>query len=250
MTKIKAFAILLLSLCTLMLSAKDYKASMFGVKSDGVTLNTRSIQKAVDFISENGGGRLVFYVGRYLTGSIQLKSNVTIQLEEGAVLVGTTSVYDYYSVNGVKALISADSLTNIGITGKGVIEGQGTAVLENINTQISKGYLNETPDRAKPVLIYMNCCSKVTIEGINLWNACGSVQFYNECKDVKISRITVKSNSVADSRGILLTGCDGFKLTDSYFETSGTEISQTGRSKNVSVLNCRNEIGKPIQIKQ
>ena len=67
------------------LSAKDYQVAMFGIKSDGVTLNTRSIQRAVDYISEQGGGRLIFYVGRYLTGSIELKSNVTICIEEGAV---------------------------------------------------------------------------------------------------------------------------------------------------------------------
>src|SRR5512133_149512 len=139
MSKIKIYAVVLLSLCTLTLSAKDYKASMFGVKSDGITLNSRSIQKAVDFINENGGGRLVFYVGRYLTGTIQLKSNVTLQLDEGAVLVGTTSVYDYSGMNGVKALICANSLENIGITGKGVIEGQGAEILDNINSQIGKG---------------------------------------------------------------------------------------------------------------
>ena len=55
--------------------AKDYQMTMFGIKSDGTTMNTRSIQKAIDFISENGGGRLMFSVGRYLTGSIHLKSN-------------------------------------------------------------------------------------------------------------------------------------------------------------------------------
>ena len=60
--------------------AKDYKASFFHIKSDGTTMNTRSIQFAIDYINKNGGGRLVFYVGRYLTGSIHLKSNVTIQL--------------------------------------------------------------------------------------------------------------------------------------------------------------------------
>ena len=75
--------------------AKDYQMTMFGIKSDGTTMNTRSIQKAIDFISENGGGRLVFTVGRYLTGSIHLKSNVTIHLGEGAVLVGSTNPYDY-----------------------------------------------------------------------------------------------------------------------------------------------------------
>ena len=44
-----------------------YYASKFGIRSDGVTLNTRSIQKAIDWISENGGGTLRFWVGRYLT---------------------------------------------------------------------------------------------------------------------------------------------------------------------------------------
>ena len=39
--------------------AKDYQMTMFGIKSDGTTMNTRSIQKAIDFISESGGGRLV-----------------------------------------------------------------------------------------------------------------------------------------------------------------------------------------------
>lgn len=239
-----------MSLCTPMLSAKDYKASVFGVKSDGITLNTRSIQKAVDFISENGGGRLLFYVGRYVTGTIQLKSNVTIQLEEGAVLIGTTSVYDYFGVNGVKALICAENLENIGITGKGVIEGQGATVLDNINIQIGKGYLKEAPAQASPMLIYMNGCSKVIIEEVNLWNACGNVQSYNKCKGLIISKITIKSTSVADSKGILLSGCDGVKLTDSFFETAGIEISSARTSKNVSVVNCKNESGKAIQAKQ
>ncbi len=77
------------------ISAKDYNASLFGIKSNGTTLNTTSIQKGIDFIHENGGGRLVFYVGRYLTGTIYLKSNVTIQLEEGAILVGSLNPLDY-----------------------------------------------------------------------------------------------------------------------------------------------------------
>jgi polygalacturonase len=44
---------------------------------------------------DNGGGRLMFYVGRYHTGSIHMKSNVTIQLEEGAIIVGSTNPFDY-----------------------------------------------------------------------------------------------------------------------------------------------------------
>ena len=249
MPKIKIFAVALLSLCTLILSAKDYKASMFGVKSDGTTLNTRSIQKAVDYINENGGGRLIFYVGRYLTGSIQLKSNVIIQLEEGAVLVATTSVYDYRDINGTKALISADSQENIGITGKGVIDGQGAAVLDNINIQILKGHIKEDVTQVSPILIYMNGCDKVTIEQINLWNGCGAIQSYNSCKNININKVSIKSNVTPYKKGILLTGCDGVKLIDSYFDTSGAELTLVGTSKNVSIVNCINTNGKKIQAK-
>jgi polygalacturonase len=46
------------------LCAKDYNASLFGIKSDGITLNTQSIQRAIDFISEKGGGKLKFYVSK------------------------------------------------------------------------------------------------------------------------------------------------------------------------------------------
>ena len=97
------------------LSAKDYQVAMFGIKSDGVTLNTRSIQRAVDYISEQGGGRLIFYVGRYLTGSIELKSNVTIRIEEGAVLVAVPSVYDFKGVGGCNAIIYADKQISVSV---------------------------------------------------------------------------------------------------------------------------------------
>ena len=249
MTTIKIFTFVLLSLCTLTLSAKDYKASVFGVKSDGITLNSRSIQKAVDFISENGGGSLVFYVGRYLTGSIHLKSNVTIRLEEGAVLVGVPSAYDYSGVNGTKALICADSLENIGIGGKGVIEGQGAAVLEQINAQIKKGYLKETVAQASPMLIAMNQCSNINIEQVNLMNACGDVQSYSACKNLNISKLAIQSTAVAGSKGVVLSGCDGVKLADLFFDTSGAELTIAGKSKNVSVVNSTNTKGKRIEAK-
>src|SRR6476660_1677348 len=99
-------------------SSKDYPASLFGIRSDGVTLNTRSIQFAIDYIQQQGGGRLVFDVGRYLTGSIHLKSNVTLHLLEGAVLLGVLNPFDY-DRNIFTALILCQDQQNVGITGKG-----------------------------------------------------------------------------------------------------------------------------------
>src|SRR6266550_5679437 len=112
-------------------SAKDYPASLFGIYSDGVTLNTRSIQFAIDYINQQGGGRLVFDVGRFLTGSIHLKSNVTLHLMEGAVLLGVLNPLDY-DREGFTALVFARNQQNIAITGKGVIDGQGRQVARNV----------------------------------------------------------------------------------------------------------------------
>ena len=76
----KYFVAAMLCVQSLQSWGKDYPASLFGIYSDGVTLNTRSIQFGIDYIHEHGGGRLVFDVGRFLSGSIHLKSNVTLHL--------------------------------------------------------------------------------------------------------------------------------------------------------------------------
>ncbi|MDR1676596.1 MAG: glycoside hydrolase, partial [Tannerella sp.] len=111
--------LLLMSVVLTAYGQKEYNASLFGIKSNGTTLNTTSIQKAIDYISENGGGTLHFYVGRYLTGTIFLKSNVTVNLHEGAILLGSTNPYDYREVEKVRmsAFIAAFQADNIAIVG-------------------------------------------------------------------------------------------------------------------------------------
>jgi len=164
--------LLSLSMATMPITAKDYNASMFGIKSNGTTLNTTSIQKAIDFISENGGGRLVFYVGRYLTGTIHLKSDVTIQLEEGAILVGSVNPLDYEFMTGWTALIFAHDQKNIGITGKGVVDGQGFIVANNLVDLIHKGVISDPlkydrpRETIRPQNIYFRGCRNIVIRGI------------------------------------------------------------------------------------
>ena len=231
------------------LCAKDYNASLFGIKSDGITLNTQSIQRAIDFISEKGGGKLKFYVGRYLTGSVQLKSNVSIELNEGAVLVGTTSIYDYMGINGTKALIMADGQQNIGVMGKGVIEGQGAGVIEQINKQIKKGYLEESMAQASPGLIAMKNCTGVNIEGFNLQNACGNVIALTACKQVRLAGLKIKSTSNKETKGLVFSKVDVIKLENLFIETLQSEIKSDGLSTNISMVNCQYASGKKLIFK-
>lgn len=217
--------ILLACLLPLCLEAKDYKATLFGIKSDGKTMNTRSIQKGIDYISENGGGHLVFEVGRYLTGALQLKSNVTIKLEEGAVLVGASSIYDYNSATGIKAIVSAKGQHNIGISGKGVIEGQRSLILENMYVLKSKGFLKDFL-LTQPALIGFEDCKGVVIDSILLINATNVVQQYNKCSNVSISKIAVKSKESATA--FVFNDNKSVQLTNIFVEVADKPMQWSG----------------------
>jgi hypothetical protein len=210
--------------------AKDYNASVFGVKSNGTTLNTNSIQKGIDFISSNGGGRLVFYVGRYLTGTIYLKSNVTIQLEEGAILVGSVNPLDYEQNFNWTALVFALDQHNIGITGKGVIDGQGFIVANNLVDLIHKGIIGDPlkydrPGEGKrPQNIYFRGCRNVTIKGITLKDPGSWNQQYDQCRNVVIDGIMVDSKSYWNNDGIDIVDCDSVSVTNSFFDAADDGI--------------------------
>jgi len=210
--------------------AKDYNASLFGIKSNGTTLNTNSIQKAIDFINKNGGGRLVFYVGRYLSGTIHLKSNVVIQLEEGAILVGSENPFDYEQITGITAFIFAHNQVNIGITGKGVIDGRGFLVANHLIDLIQKGVVNDPlkydrpRENIRPMNIYFRECHKVKIQGITLKDPGSWNQQYEQCTNLIIDRITVDSKSYWNNDGVDIVDCDSVSVTNSYFDAADDGI--------------------------
>lgn len=203
---------------------------MFGARSNGTTMNTSSIQKGIDFISENGGGRLVFYVGRYLTGTIYLKSNVTIQLEEGAILVGSVNPLDYEINHNWTALIFALGQQNIGITGKGVIDGRGFEVANNLVDLIHKGVIadplkyDRPRETIRPQNIYFRGCRNVTIRGIILKDPGSWNQQYDQCRNVVIDAITVDSKSYWNNDGVDIVDCDSVSVTNSYFDAADDGI--------------------------
>lgn len=227
------------------LSAKDYQVAMFGIKSDGVTLNTRSIQRAVDYISEQGGGRLIFYVGRYLTGSIELKSNVTIRIEEGAALVAVPSIYDYKGTDGCNALIYANKQQNIGIGGKGILEGRNEAVKVSIEEQLQKGHIKGNVSDHAPALISMDGCQDVKIEQVTLQDAPNTAEVFKNCRNVTIDKVTVNAQT-SDSPAISISGCDGVKMTDCYFNLTKDPLQSAGTSRNLSFVNCITPDGKAV----
>ncbi|MEO5912135.1 MAG: glycosyl hydrolase family 28 protein [Pelobium sp.] len=209
--------------------AKDYKASFFHIKNDGTTLNTRSIQFAIDYINKNGGGRLVFYVGRYLTGSIHLKSNVTLQLEEGAVLLGSTNPFDYDRI-GQTALIHARDLENVAITGKGMIDGQGRELANNSIAYANDGLIEDvlkydrTRESIRPMVIYFFNCTNVTIKDLILKNSACWLQTYERCKNMLIDNITVNNVAFWNSDGIDIVDCQNVVITNNNIDAADDGI--------------------------
>jgi len=212
--------------------AKDYSASYFGIHSDGMALNTKSIQFAVNYINRNGGGRLVFHVGRYLTGTIHMRSNVTLHLEEGAVLLGSLNPFDYDSRANpfMTALILADSVQNIGITGKGMIDGQGKQVARNFVDVIDKGLIKDQfrfgrPEiETRPMIIYFRGCKNILIKRVMLKNSASWNQTYDQCKNLIVDSISVDNVAYWNEDGLDIVDCDSVSVTNSFFDVADDGI--------------------------
>lgn len=121
---------------TPLFKADTFNIVRYGAISDGVTLNTKSINDAIAACSQNGGGVVVVPAGLWLTGPVELKSNVNLHLKNNAVLSFTKDFNQYKLVEtsweGLAAVrnqppVSGTDLENIAITGTGIIDGNGDA---------------------------------------------------------------------------------------------------------------------------
>ncbi len=230
---------------------KDYKVAGFGAKADGITLNTCTIQKAIDFVNENGGGRLVFEAGNWLTGSIYLKSNVTLHLEYGATLLGSTNPWDYIKDKkiGWMSMIFAVNQENIGITGKGTINGRGFITANNMVSYIHRGLytdplkLDRPNETNRPQNIYFRECRNVTVTGITLRDPASWNQTYDQCVNLYVADVYVDSKSYWNNDGIDVVDCDSVVIKNCYFDAADDVIcfkshDATKICQNVVVDNC------------
>jgi len=187
-------------------------------------------------------------VGRYLTGTIELKSNVNIILNEGAILVGSTNIYDYNIETPNTALVYAKNADNISITGLGVIDGQGRDVAYSLLDQVHKGIINDQlkydrPATRRPKGIYFRECKNVKISGITIKNTAEWVQVYDQCENLKIDKITVDSKAFWNNDGLDIVDCKDVLLTNSFIDSSDDAIcfkshDATKMCENVEVRNC------------
>lgn len=250
--------ILLLCLSYFQLSAqqKSYLITTYGAIGDGKTVNTVAIQKAIDKAADEGGGSVIVPAGRFVTGVITLKSGVNFHLAPNSFLLATTSRSDY-GPGKASALIVADNQQNIGITGKGTIDGQGELLLKDIFDMLKKGTLKDKEwqhynewgqmrpeENNRPMLIAFKNCKNVTVKNVTILNGLCWIQDYISCTDMVFDSIKVISNTFLNNDGIDLVDCKNVKLTNSSFDVADDGIclkshDPAGLCENIYIANCK-----------
>jgi polygalacturonase len=216
----------------------------FGAKGDGVTKDTAAIQMALDACGTNGGGTVSLPDGIFLTGSLILHANTTLQLAQRASLLGSPDIADYPLENvrwegefreGHRALLSASNAANVTING-GVIFGP----------PITLGKLRMPRG---PVLVELSSCTNALLENFTtqyqqLWSI--HVLF---CKNFTARALTIRTVN-ANGDGIDVDSCDGVLVDRCDINTGDDAISlKSGRglaaqnlsrpTQNVVIRNCR-----------
>lgn len=181
-----------------------------GAVADGITKCTDAINEAIERVASAGGGYVIVPPGEFVSGTIELKSNVYIELEPGAVILGSMEKSDFHG--GSKrhkgsTLILGEDLYNCGVIGKGTLN-------------LRRDKIGYTKEHGRPSIIVFIDCHNITVRGISL---------------IKTGFFTIYSvnntNVTFDSLILDTTGCE-----------NGDGIDFSG-SRNVTISGCKIKAG-------
>jgi polygalacturonase len=236
---LKVFACCLLALCGSMAEAQSYyNVITYGAKNDSSKIATQAIEKAIAAASKAGGGTVYFPAGKYLTGPVHLKSNITIFIDAGAELHFSDNFDDYMpfvetryegvDVKSFSPLFYAYKAENIAITGRGLINGHGKKWWDFVEGykegqprtkwQYQFDSLNKNillPDDAhqmqrgflRPPFIQPMYCRNILIEGITIINSPFWTVNPEFCENVTINAVTINNPHSPNTDGINPESC-------------------------------------------
>lgn len=188
------------------------------LKPGGMVLMTDSIQKAIDKCALLGGGTVLFPEGVYLSGGLELKSYVTLQLEKGALLQGSDQYADYKN----DAFIFGKDLTNITIRGQGIIDG-----VDCYNPNGEEGFRG-------PHCIRLINCKKLNIQGITIKNSANWALNFRYCDEAIIENVSIR----AGHDGLHTRFCSNFKVSGCDFRT-GDDAFAGNDNRDFVITDCK-----------
>lgn len=255
---------LILVVFTMTASAQQYyNVLKYGAKNDSSKLVTDAVKKAIDAAAQAGGGTVYFPAGKYLTGPIHLKSNITIFIEAGAelhfsdnfdhYLPMVKSRYEGVDVTSFSPLFYAYKAENITIKGRGLINGHGkkwwdfvegykegqprskwqymfddlnkTILLPDDPKQMKRGFL-------RPPFIQPMYCKNVLIEGITIINSPFWTVNPEFCENVTITGVTINNPHSPNTDGINPESCKYVHISNCHISVGDDCITiKSGKDK-------------------
>ncbi|MDX9881763.1 MAG: glycoside hydrolase family 28 protein [Prolixibacteraceae bacterium] len=226
------------------LSANTYNVLDFGAKADGIAIDTKAVQSAIDACTKNGGGTVLIPSGKTVViGTIFLKSHVTLRVDNGAVLLGSPNIADYSDNTHKnmyknephmnKCLIYADGAKSFAIEGYGTIDGNGYP--ENFTAKIGR-----------PMLMRFKNCSDIHMRDLTIINPAAWVSAWLYCTEIVVDGIRIHSRVNKNGDGLDFDGCKNVRVSNCSFNTSDDSICLQASDPNIScenitITNCNFE---------
>jgi polygalacturonase len=212
------------------ISSNEYNILKFGAKCDGKTVNTRFIQDAIDKCNADGGGIVAVPAGKFITGIIFLKDNVTLNLEKGSTLESSIDTTDFAAGCLHKCIISIVDVQNVSLIGEGTIDGRGD--------KFTVG--NEAPNR--PYVVYVRNSKNIRINDVTLKNSARWTLRLLKAEHVFVRGVTIYSQTNYNNDGIDIDGKD-IVISDCIIDCDDDAIclksdSSNAICENVVVTNC------------
>lgn len=230
----------------------------FGAKPDSSTLSTAAIQQAIDACHDAGGGRVFCGPGRFLTGSLELKSRVELHLALGCELLASTSLDDYpeFEADGFihtnaaegssKTLIRAAHASHIAITGPGEINGRGIAFYDPQTKPGSRFFAKPATDRPRMVTFFM--CTDIRLENTAFLEAPCWTIWLIKCERAFLNNLRVAGDQrMINNDGIDIDACRDVTISNCICKTADdclvirniTRVcEEPGVCENITVTNC------------
>lgn len=220
---------------TLTLTAQTFNPLDYGAVGDGRTASTVAIQRAIDDCRGHGGGTVLIPAGTYLTGTLRVYSNMRLQLEPGATLLGSRRLEDYDPDH--PHLIWGDRLQRFRLVGDGVVDGQGEAFFD----QSGRSWRAADGTRPQPWIRISNS-QDIRIEGVSLIRSPAHVLVFDHCEEIVVRGVTIRNDLRSpNTDGIDLNGCRRVLISDCFIATGDDAIclkSAIGAVEQVVVSDC------------
>jgi polygalacturonase len=229
----------------------SYNVRTYGAVGDGKSLDSPAINRTIDACSQAGGGTVYFPAGTYLSGSIHLKSNINLFLDAGAIILGAPqemSAYDppepfdgkAYQDGGHtyfhNSLIWGEGLSNVSITGRGMINGGG---LTRSDKDVGAGSIG-LGDKA----IALKRCHGILIREITIFHGGHFAIILTGCYNAAVDNVTIDTNR----DGINIDCCQSVTVSNCRINSPGDDglcpkssfaLGKRIITENLTITNCQ-----------